>query len=102
MGLTGLYRQEVCFQDTEFQTLMEKNSENLTVTAKQLSTLVEETYDTIDHWADRGLLPYTKKGRIRHFPRAESIYRCKKIRQLQNKDFNLAAIRDVLLNGHIS
>ena len=66
------------------------------ITTKELAKLAEETYDTIDHWAGEGLLPYQKKGRIRIFSADDCMDRCKRIRELQNQDFNLAAIRHTL------
>ena len=70
------------------------------ITAKKLAILVMETYDTIDHWAGEGLLPYRKKGRIRFFSVDVCVARCKQIREMQNQDFNLAAIRHALNNSN--
>jgi DNA-binding transcriptional MerR regulator len=69
------------------------------ITAHVLAERCGETYDTVNHWARMGLLPYTKRGRTRLFLAAESEKRCWRIRELQNDDCNLAAIRRMLANA---
>ena len=69
------------------------------VTAQALAERCGETYDTINHWARMRLLPYKKRGRSRLFSAAESERRCRKIRELQNDDCNLAAIRRIISDG---
>lgn len=67
------------------------------VTAKQLAKIAKETYDTVDHWSDMGLLPFRReRGRIRKFDRGLCLKIIVNIRKLQNKGYSLASIRDTL------
>jgi len=69
------------------------------ITAQVLAERCGETYDTVNHWARMRLLPYKKRGRTRLFVAADSEKRCRRIRELQNDDCNLAAIRRMLADG---
>ena len=69
------------------------------ITAQALAKRCGETYDTVNHWARMGLLPYKKRGRARLFLASDSEKRCRRIRELQNEDCNLGAIRRMLANG---
>ncbi|MBX7134334.1 MAG: helix-turn-helix domain-containing protein [Fimbriimonadaceae bacterium] len=66
------------------------------VSAKELASAADEDYNTIDHWTNCGLLPFTRKGRKRSYPRTESLYRCVQIRSLQNEGHSLTTIRGML------
>jgi DNA-binding transcriptional MerR regulator len=70
-----------------------------TVTARQLAARAEEPYDTIDHWAGFGLLSYRRRGRNRHFPLRESLDRCRRIRELQDRGHSLTTINGMLNGG---
>jgi DNA-binding transcriptional MerR regulator len=66
------------------------------ISAQMLAERADEPYDTVNHWARMGLLPYKKVGRNRFFSAADAVNRCKRIRELQNEDCNLAAIRRMI------
>lgn len=66
------------------------------ISTKQLALRTNEPYDTLNHWARMGLLPYKKKGKTRFFVQKSTIALCKRIRRLQNDDLNLVAIRRIL------
>lgn len=67
------------------------------ITAQELAARSREPYDTINHWARMGVLPYKRRGRVRLFSAADGLLRCQRIRELQQGDCNLAAIRRMLL-----
>lgn len=66
------------------------------MTAYQLAEIVGEPYSTIDHWSELGLLRFRVKGRTRLYPREENVFRCKRIRKLQNERFLLSNMRSIL------
>lgn len=66
------------------------------VSGPELAEYAAEPYSTIDHWADFGLLVFAYRGRRRVFDRALNLARCARIRALQEKGMNLAAIRALL------
>lgn len=69
-----------------------KRKDNNLITANELAAATEESYDTIDHWTDKGLLLYTRRGNKRYFRPDTSIARCKKIRELQAEGLTLPQI----------
>ncbi|HUG69943.1 MAG TPA: MerR family transcriptional regulator [Pirellulaceae bacterium] len=71
------------------------------ITAPVLAARCGETYDTVNHWARMGLLPYKKRGNARLISTADSEKHCRQIRELQNEDCNLPAIRRMLANGEL-
>ena len=88
-GLSGL-------DETESSIKMAKKSNSDMITAQELAKRCGEPYDTVNHWTRAGLLPCKRRGRTRTFPAADSLRRCRRIRELQNEELNLAAIRKVL------
>lgn len=64
------------------------------VNAQQLAKLSGETYDAIDHWSEKGLLLFNRRGRKRLYPRDPNVQRVKTIRDRQNRGHSLEAIRD--------
>lgn len=64
-----------------------------TVTSRQLAELSDESYTTIDHWADMGLLRYMRRGRNRVYDRDLNLRLCRRIRELQQEDKSLSVIR---------
>ncbi|MBI5676840.1 MAG: MerR family transcriptional regulator [Nitrospirae bacterium] len=68
-----------------------KNNNDL-ISAKTLSTLVKETYHTIDHWTSMGLLKPKIKGRTRYYEKENSMVICNRIRELQNRKMPLELI----------
>ena len=69
------------------------------VSAQQLAEASGESYDAVDHWAEKGLLVLTRKGRRRSFALEQSLQRIRRIRELQNKGHSLDGIKDNLLSG---
>ena len=72
------------------------NDEIPMVSAQELARRVGEPYDTVDHWAGEGLLPYRRRGRTRLFPVNENLKRCRKIRELQDSGHSLVTIKGML------
>lgn len=67
-----------------------------TITAQELATRSNESYDTVDHWANLGLLVFRRRGRKRLFEEHENMQRCKRIRELQEAGHNLITIKGLL------
>lgn len=70
------------------------------ITAKKLAVITGEPYNTIHYWATLGLLKSRKRGRTRNFEKDGSIRKCKKIRELQEKNYPLQLIKQELDKGN--
>jgi len=66
------------------------------VNAQQLAKLSGESYDAIDHWSEKGLLVFNRRGRRRLYPREPNVQRVKRIRAMQDKGHSLDGIKDNL------
>lgn len=73
---------------------MGNNNGDTKVSARQLADAAKEPYNTIDHWSGENLLSVSRKGRTRKYPLEENLKRCKQIRELQDRGYSLAAIRE--------
>ena len=69
---------------------------NEPITAQQLAEAANESYNTVDHWAEKGILLFNRRGRRRTFPREENLRLIRRIRELQNKGHSLDGIREKL------
>jgi DNA-binding transcriptional MerR regulator len=72
--------------------LTPKKKNNNGITARELAAVTDETYHTIDHWTDKGLLPNKRRGSKRYYDPSESKERCKEIRRLQEQGLTLPQI----------
>ena len=81
-------------KEGEFLQRLKRN--RVTITAEELAKRSRETYDTVDHWEGEGLIKCTRRGRTRLFPTAESLKRCKQIRELRDEGKSLATIKRLL------
>jgi DNA-binding transcriptional MerR regulator len=80
---------------------IKKSADNNLVTAKQLAEAADESYDTIDHWSDKDLLDFHRRGNKRLYPLDGNLVRCKRIRELQNEGFTLTMIQKQFKKGEI-
>jgi len=58
--------------------------------------MVDEPYNTIDHWATLRLLVFKRRGRARLFPVRENRKRCRLIRKFQDEGHSLTTIAQLL------
>jgi len=73
---------------------MSRNNDHL-VSSKALAEAADESYDAVDHWSEKGLLPFKRNGRRRLYE-VSLVSRIRKIRALQDKGYSLDAIRDTI------
>ena len=70
------------------------NKENRMISAKDIATTYNITYQTVNHYTDFGLLPVlVKRGNVRFYDRGLVETRLKKIKQLTQEGYSLRLIR---------
>jgi len=70
-------------------------SDKYELSAQDVAKLTGESYSTIDHWTNAGILICKRRGRTRYYAK-ESMKRCSEIRKLQNEGHSLVTIRQLL------
>lgn len=77
---------------------MKNNSQNRTISAKEIVSNFGISYQTVNHYTDFGLLPVlAKKGNVRFYDRSLVEARLKKINELVQEGYSLRLIRKQLI-----
>ena len=75
--------------------MMDKNT---MISAKEITSIYNITYQTVNHYTDLDLLPVVvKKGNVRFYDRALVEKRLKEIRELAEEGYSLRLIRKRLV-----
>ena len=75
-----------------------RNKQNQVISAKDIITAYNITYQTVNHYTDLGLLPVVaKKGNVRFYRKYLVAKRLKEIRELAKEGYSLRLIRKRLI-----
>ena len=71
-----------------------KNRDAKLISAKEITSRYNITYQTVNHYTDFGLLPMVeKKGNIRFYDSSQVRYRLEQITKLASEGYSLRLIR---------
>ena len=75
-----------------------KHNNNKMISAKDLMSRYNVTYQTVNHYTNFGLLPMVgKKGNVRFYQKGLAIKRLRQIRNLMEEGYSLRLIRKKLI-----